>query len=131
MTEQSRETEVSWVRLRPDGIVELRYKRDSIQSLEHAKHEVSIIKELLGDRAPAPLLVEVGASRRQEGEARHYLVEDPAVAEVISRTALLVRTPISRVLATIFTRLQSPTMAVKVFSDEEEAVAWLLEARRQ
>jgi hypothetical protein len=115
-------------RLREDGIIEMRHSRTT-QTLESIRQQMEHVAELLGGTGKAPMLVVMGEARGQTREAREFLRKDPSIARHMTRVALLHRSPVSRVLAAFFTRLVKPQVPVRVFADEEQAVAWLLEGR--
>jgi len=74
-------------------------------------------------------MVVMGEVRGQTREAREFLFKDPSIQRYTTRVALVHRSPVSRVLTTFFIRLVKPQVPVRVFTDEEQAVAWLLEGR--
>jgi hypothetical protein len=84
--------------------------------------------ELLGGAGRAPMMVVMGEVRGQTREVREFLFKDPCVPRQLTRVALVQRSPVSRVLTTFFIRLVTPQVPVRVFTNEEPAVAWLLEA---
>ncbi len=43
------------------------------------------------------------------------------------RVAVVVKTPLVQILASVFLGLEKPTMPMRVFDQEEAAVAWLRE----
>ena len=113
------------IRLRQDGILEFRYKDRAEESLADARWGVSEAAELLGDGGPVPTMVVFGKLMNVSGKARAYFAGSEEVSRVISRAALIVETPVSRVIGNIFVGLNKPNMPVKLFTDEEKAVAWL------
>lgn len=114
-------------RLRPDGVIEMRHAR-ATQTLESVKLQMEHVAELLQGKGKAPMMVVLNEARGQSREAREFLVSDPSIPRYTSRVALVHSSPVSRVLATVFLRLVRPPVPVRVFSDEEEALAWLREA---
>ncbi len=44
---------------------------------------------------------------------------------MVSAVALIVDTPLSRILGTFFLSVNKPPYPVRMFDDEESAVAWL------
>lgn len=122
------ETKVSFQRVSPEGICEVRYKTGITHTLAEAREEVARFSEWLGDHAPAPLLVDLGESIGQEAEAREYLTSSDDVKRVFCRVALLMRSPVTRVLANVFLGLRQPKIVLKVFSDRDRALSWLQES---
>ena len=57
-------------------------------------------------------------------EARHYYASDEA-AKVARAVALIVGTPVSRVLGNFYLGLSNPHLPTRLFSSEGEALEWL------
>jgi hypothetical protein len=76
----------------------------------------------------APVLVDMRGIRSLSREARKYLVS----AEVAARTspiALLVGSPVSRVIGNFFLTLGPHQAPTSLFTDEDAAIAWLRAGR--
>ena len=71
--------------------------------------------------------VAVGEVHGQTREARQFLLSDPSIPRFVTRVAVVTRSPVSRVMATIFTRLVRPQVPFRVFGSEEQALPWLRE----
>ena len=97
--------------------------------LNDAKENVAAIFELGGRRANR-VLVDTRAMRWQTKEAREYWV-GPQAAQATSAVALLVGSPVSRVIGNFFLRFGDHRFPTALFSDEEGAVRWLLEQRNE
>jgi hypothetical protein len=119
------ETTDSLLRLRPDGILEQRHKDGAYQTEDDARADTRVCAELLGDHAPAPLLVVLGGLRGQSAGARHYFAEHDEVTAVIQRAALVVGSAVSRVLANVLLGLHRPRMPLRCFENEQSALDWL------
>jgi hypothetical protein len=128
MGSEWRELEDGRQRLRADGIIEMRHS-GTTQTLESIRRQMEHAAELLGGTGKAPMLVVMGEISGQTREAREFLYKDPIIPRHMTRVALVQRSPVSRVLTTFFTRLIKPQVPVRVFTDEDQAVAWLLEGR--
>jgi hypothetical protein len=115
-------------RLRSDGVIEMRHSATT-QTLESVKVQMEHAERLLEGGPPAPMLVVLDESTGQTKEVRHYLMTDPMIARVASRVALVGRSPVSRVLTAFFVRLTRPPIPLRVFKDEDTALAWLKEGR--
>lgn len=95
--------------------------------LNDAKENVAAIYEL-GGRQRNRVLVDTRAMRWQTKQARDYFV-GPEAAEATLAVALLVGSPVSRVIGNFFLRFGDHRFPTALFSDEEGAVRWLLEQR--
>jgi hypothetical protein len=97
--------------------------------LNDAKENVAAIYELAG-RQRARVLVDSRAMRWQTREARAYFV-GPEAARATTAVALLIGSPVSRVIGNFFLRFGEHRFPTALFSDEEGAVRWLLEQRNE
>jgi hypothetical protein len=66
--------------------------------------------------------------RSQSRAARDYFA-GPEAEKATLAVALLIGSPVSRVLANFFLRLRPQRIPTALFTDEAAAIAWLLEQR--
>lgn len=76
---------------------------------------------------PTPVLVDCSTVRTASRESRLYW-QGPEARGTLSAMAIMVGTPVSRVIASFFLRLVRPDFRVAIFSDEASAVRWLKES---
>lgn len=91
--------------------------------LEHAKENTRKVLELSGDQV-YPILVDIRKIRSISKEARdHFSMRGrkPGVVAI----AMLVSSPLSRIIGNFFLGLNQPVVPTKLFSDEESAVKWI------
>ncbi len=93
--------------------------------LEDAKQNVEAIYEI-GGRQRNLVLVDMRGVRSQSREARQYFA-GPEAGRATLAVALLVGSPLSRVLANFFLRLMPQKWPTALFNDEQAAIAWLRE----
>jgi hypothetical protein len=79
--------------------------------------------ELTGYR-PLPGLVDIRRSRGIDREARVHF-SGPECARVNAAVALLIGSPLSRVMGNFFLGLHKPLVPFRLFTDEAEALVWL------
>lgn len=96
-------------------------------ALDDAKENVSAIYEI-GGRQRNRVLVDMRGVRSQTREARQYFA-GPEAERATLAVALLVGSPLSRVLANFFLRLMPQRWPTALFNDEDAAITWLLEQR--
>jgi hypothetical protein len=113
-------------RMRADGIIEMRHSGEP-QTLETIKRQMAHAAELVQGSGRAPMMIVMGDVRSQAREVRHFLVSDPSIPRVVSRVALVARSPVARVMTAIFSKLVNPPVPLRVFASEEPALAWLRE----
>lgn len=71
-----------------------------------------------------PVLVDLRAVRSQSAEARAYLAGDEA-NRVSLAVALLIRSPLSRVVGNFYLGFNRPAVPTRLFTSPGEAAAWL------
>ena len=113
-------------RLRADDILEVRHRPGAVMTLAGARAHVASFHDLLGERrAEVSLMVVVGSMRGQDCDARRYLANDSGFEHLFRRIALVVRSPVARVVVSVFLALTKARQQFRVFSDEQPATAWL------
>jgi len=105
------------------GLITARFLPGAEVSGDDARENLAITAGLVaGGRAP--VLVDLRALKSQSPEARAVLA-GPAAARVSRAVALLIGSPLSRVLGNFYLRVNRPETPTRLFSSEEEARAWL------
>lgn len=107
--------------LRPDGIVAMVFAPRVATDLAAARAAIEAMIQLTGGRQ-SPLLVDMHDAGPQDRSARS---EGVRRGDVVSAVALIIDTPLSRILGTFFLTVNRPPFPVRMFDDEESAVAWL------
>lgn len=92
---------------------------------EDARANLEVTGRLGGWRR-IPVLVDLRLLKSQSPEAR-ALLAGPVAARVSAAVALLIGSPLSRVLGNFYLRFNRPETPTRLFSTEEEARAWLLQ----
>jgi hypothetical protein len=70
------------------------------------------------------VLVDLRGVKSQSREARKHFVSEDA-AKVSSAVALLVSSPVSRMVGNFFLRLNVQPTPTELFTSESDAIAWL------
>ena len=109
--------------LRPDGIVQLVWGPGVAMGLEDAIAAIDAMTKLTGGQR-SPLLVDVHDTGPQDRPAR---VEFVRRGDLVSAVALVVATPLSRMMANFFLTVSKPMAPTRLFDDEASALAWLQE----
>jgi hypothetical protein len=110
------------------GFVAVRLDPGSTMELADAEEAIRVTWAVAGERR-RPVLVDMSGLRGQSRDARLYFLTDEAVARY-SAVALLVPSPVSRVIGTFILRLGAHKVPTRLFSSEAAAVGWLLEQVR-
>lgn len=108
--------------LRPDGLLHLVWTAGADIQKEDASSAVTLIDEISADR-DRPLLVDMTGASNVSSGARDVF----GLPHAASRIALLGESPVDRVLANFFIRVQRPERPTRYFTSEEAAVTWLTE----
>jgi hypothetical protein len=109
--------------LRPDGIVAMVFVPRVATDLTDALAAVDAMVRLTHGRR-SPLLVNLHGSGPQDRSARSEFARRD---DVVSAVALIVDTPLSRMLGNFYLTVSKPIAPTRLFDDEGSAVAWLVE----
>jgi hypothetical protein len=117
------ELEGATIRRRENGIVEIVVAEKAEVTLERAQAMFAAVQELC--HAPRPVLVDIRAARGTGITSMRYAV-GPEVAAMTRKLALLIGSPVSRMIGSVFLGMWRPPYPTRLFTDEEAAVTWLL-----
>jgi len=126
MVEES--TRTCTFRRDPRGFVHAVMRPGCEMELDDAKENICALSEI-GGGVRNPVLVDMRGVRTQSRDARAYL-GGPEAERATLAVALLMGSPVSRVLANFFLRLTSQRYPTRLFTDEAAAIAWLIEQPR-
>ena len=116
-------TRVSKVWVGEDGIARVIHVPGAEPTLEDAKETMAAyLKVSKGKRLP--LFVDTKKMKSMSREVRLYYSSDEA-ARVASAVAIIIETPVSRVLGNFFLGLNNPRLPSRLFTSEQEALEWL------
>ena len=107
--------------LRPDGIVQLVRGPRTTVLVEDAHAALEAMARLTGGR-PSPLLVDMHDTGSLDRPTR---TEFTRRGDLQTAAALIVGTPLSRVMANFILGVSKPPFPVRLFDNEASAVAWL------
>jgi hypothetical protein len=114
---------VAKISLGEDGIVRVIHVPGAEVTLQDAQETMSAYLKLNSGKR-LPLLVDTKTLKSISREARHFYAGEEAAA-CASAVALVVGTPVSKVLANFYLGLSNPHLPSRLFSDEAEGLAWL------
>jgi hypothetical protein len=107
--------------LRSDGIVQLVWAPRVAMGLEDALAATEAMAKLTGGRQSA-LLVDAHDVGPQDRPARSEFARR---GDLVSAVALIVGTPLSRMMGNFFLAVSRPMAPTRLFDDEVSALAWL------
>lgn len=117
------ETQTAKIILSEDGFIRYNVLPGAEVTIEDVKAYVRIPVELIKEEKLLNLtdMREVKSITR---EARDYLVGEEAT-KITKACALLVNSPLSKIIGNIFLGLNKPVYPAKIFTSEEKALEWL------
>jgi hypothetical protein len=107
------------------GFVHARLDAGATMDESDAREAIEATFRVAGEKR-LPVLVDLRLLAGETRAARMYFVSDEAVMRY-SACALLVASPVSRVIGTFFLRLSEHKVPTRMFSNEAEATKWLVD----
>ena len=107
--------------LRPDGIVQVVWTTRTTALLEDAIATLDAMARLTGGTR-SPLLVDMRDTGAQDRRTRAAWTSRTGLQSAV---ALIVGTPLSRMLGNLLLIVNKPPFPVRLFDKEEPALAWL------
>lgn len=111
---------ISW--LIEDGILYLKVKKSNEFNLQMAKVCVKDLEEYTNHK-PYPCLMSVVEIKSLTKEARDYFAHEGD--SHILADAILVNSPIMKMISNFFIKVSKPRKPTKMFTDKAEALEWL------
>lgn len=118
-----RETEKIKFVLRPDEIVQIECVPGTIMSLDEGKLSTQVVGELIAGK-PRPLLCDLTNVTRMTQECRRHFAGEEHAA-VFTKCALVVTSPISKIIGNFFLGANKPLRPTRLFTNVEEGLQWL------
>lgn len=109
----------------PKGFVRVAILTGAEVTLADAQEALEATQRVAGGRR-VPVVVDSRFIRSKSREARNHFGGEHA-EKVTCAVALIVRSPVSRVIGNFFLRNHQLRMPTRLFEDEESAVAWVLQ----
>jgi len=110
--------------LDPRGFILSRVAPLAEIDLEDARENTRMVREISGDQV-YPILVDIRKIRSISKEARdHFAMRDrkPGVIAI----AMLVSSPLSRIIGNFFLGLNQPAVPTRMFTDRDMAEQWIV-----
>ena len=107
----------------PRGLVHRRVAPGSEIQLQDAKDNTAKVIEVSGG-ANYPILVDLKEIKSISKEARDHFSMRGRKPNVIA-IAMLVSSPLSRIIGNFFLGLNKPTVPTRMFTSEEDAIRWM------
>jgi hypothetical protein len=107
--------------LREDGIVQVVWVRGASMDFDDAVAVTEAMSALTGGRAH-PILADARGGGPQDRRSR---AEFARRSDLMSAVAMIVDTPLSRMMSNLLLAVSKPVAPTRLFEDEGSAVAWL------
>ena len=125
MENEEVETQTGTFRLGEDGIIRGVIVSSEEHNLTHAKENSEAVQKVSNGNK-SPLFIDISRCKSITREARtHYAREQ--VGEEVNAIALLIDSPVSRVIGNLFIGFNKPKHPLKLFNSETNAIKWLLD----
>jgi hypothetical protein len=108
---------------REDGITQVVSKMNARDELQDAKENIAAISKINHGKL-VPVLVDMRLGRDIDRETREYYSSKDGLSST-KALALLVESSVTRIMANFFINFNMPAVPTKLFTSEDEAVAWL------
>ena len=116
-------TQTGSLYLDEQGIVHVTSFQGVEETLDQAKASIAAIRQV-SDGTLRPLLLDMRPIKSQTREVRNYYAS-PAASSAYTGVAILVGSPISRMIGNMFIGIGKLPVPTKLFSAEQEALQWL------
>lgn len=118
-------TRTARIWLDDEGIPRVESLPGAEETLAEARANVDAVRALVGSK-PHVLFVDVRRLKSIDISARRHYAEDRSVKSPLLGLALLISSPVSRVVGNFMLRAFSRSAApIQLFTSEDEAFAWL------
>jgi len=117
------EVDAYWTWMGEDGIARTKVKPGSDVTLKEAKQNSAAVLSL-SEKKSYPLLVDSTQIKSMTKEARDHFSINNRETKVVA-FALLIDSPLSRIIGNFFMGLNKPRVPAKLFTNETNALEWL------
>jgi hypothetical protein len=104
-----------------DGIVRTKVKKNSEIVIEDALENSIAVNSFSQDEYP--MIVDTTLAKSITKEARDYFSMKGRESKIVA-FAILINSPLSKIIANFFMGLNKPRVPVKLFTDEDLAIEW-------
>lgn len=117
------ELSLFWTWMGEDGICRTKTKPEAEITLKEAMENSAAVTSLYRDKK-FPLLVDARNVKSMAKEARKHFSTNGRETKITSM-AIMVKSPLSRIIGNFFMGLNKPEVPARLFDDENMAVEWL------
>jgi hypothetical protein len=117
------ETRTAQLYLGKDGISRIIVKQGAEITIDEIKENFAALSQITASKK-APSLIDLRGIKSINREARVYLSDEETVSNN-SASALLIGSPVSKMIGNFFIGLNKPPYPTKLFTSESKALEWL------
>lgn len=117
------ETEKIKFSLRPDNIVSIECKPNSTMTIEDGKLSTKVVGDIVNGH-PLPLLCDLTNVVKMSQDCRNHFA-GPEHARVFSKCALIVTSPLSKIIGNFFLGANKPLKPTRLFTNVDDGLKWL------
>lgn len=122
-------TETALVELGPDGVLSVHIRTNAAQSVANAKENLSAALQVAAGQR-RPLLVDISEAQPLSAEVRHYYSGQVLVDGFTAMALVIHASPFGRMMGNIYFRVARPGIPTRLFTEPDEARAWLMAYRQ-
>ena len=112
-----------WTWMGADGIVRTKVKPQAEVTLKESLENSLVVNDLHTNKK-FPLLIDSRLIKSISKEARdHFSIKNRSTN--INSFAVIIESPLSRIIGNFFMGLNKPTVPAKLFNNEQDAITWL------
>ena len=115
------EGEIADYWLSPTGIL-YSYSKNPKRTVQNISDNIELVKKITGNKK-VPLLIYLSNSPVRDKEIRKFSAEQ--LPNVYTAMAMVSKPGLAKFIMNILFNLKSPSIPMKSFSDEKEAIEWL------
>ena len=109
--------------LRPDNIVQIECVPNTVMTIDEGKLSTKMVAQIVKGDA-LPLLCDLTNVIKMTQDCRNHFA-GAEHAEVFSKCALIVASPLSKIIGNFFLGANKPLRPTRLFTNTEEGLKWL------
>ena len=109
--------------LREDNIVHIECAPATTMTLDEGKYSTRMVGEIVAG-TPLPMLCDLTNVVKMSQDCRNHFA-GPEHAEVFTKCALIVSSPISKIIGNFFLGANKPLRPTRLFTSVDEGLKWL------
>jgi hypothetical protein len=122
------DTKTAVIGLSGDGLVIVTIRDNAYQSLDDARTNLATAVAATAGRR-RPLLIDIRSAQPLDADARHHYSGQTLVDAFVALALLVESSPFGRMMGNIYFRVARPGIPTRLFTDEGQAVQWLITHR--